>query len=114
MRKIARHSAAPSYRCHWPKMCLTVDANGDVVDCQRWDAPIANVRDQPLREIARCARVEELWGSVGERCNACASPARVEPSGLWGMKPQMLADSVRSLTRGPSAAPARAGSPYAR
>ncbi len=96
MRKLAR-GGPPQYRCHWPKLSVCVDANGDVVDCQRWDQPIANVRDTPLAEVVRSARVRELSGRAGESCNACASPARVEPSGIWGLKPAMLVSTIRGL-----------------
>ncbi|MBW2255025.1 MAG: radical SAM protein, partial [Deltaproteobacteria bacterium] len=97
MRKIARTGKKPSYRCHWPKIAVSVDANGDVVDCQRWDQPIANLRTTSLAEALCLPRSRELCGEVGESCNACVSPARVEPSGIWGLKPNMIAHSFQTL-----------------
>jgi len=97
MRKIARTGRPPSYRCHWPKLAMAIDANGDVVDCQRWDQPMANLRDAPLAEVWSSERARQLTGPCGERCNTCVSPARVEPSGIWGLQPAMLSDSIRSL-----------------
>ncbi len=97
MREIARTGASPSYRCHWPKLNLGIDANGGIVDCQRWEEPIANIRETSLAEIVKLARVRELQGPAGERCNTCASPARVEPSRFWGLKPAAVTGSIRSL-----------------
>lgn len=97
MKLIARKGAAPEYRCHWPKISVGIDANGDIVDCQRWDRPITNVRHAPLKDIIVHPRALELYGEGGEGCYACSSPARVEPSRLWGFHPGMLADVLGNL-----------------
>jgi len=97
MRQIARTGKKPSYRCHWPKIAVSVDANGDVVDCMRWDQPLANLRTTSLAEALSLPRAMELRGEVGKSCNACISPARVEPSGIWGLKPNMIAHSFQTL-----------------
>ncbi|MBW1877403.1 MAG: radical SAM protein [Deltaproteobacteria bacterium] len=109
MRKIARTGKKPSYRCHWPKIAVSVDANGDVVDCQRWDQPIANLRTTSLAEALCLPRSRELCGEVGESCNACVSPARVEPSGIWGLKPNMIAHSFQTLALRRPGRPKRKG-----
>ncbi|MEK7516652.1 MAG: radical SAM protein [Patescibacteria group bacterium] len=97
MKLIARSGRAPEYRCHWPKMCVAIDANGDIVDCQRWNRPIASVRTTPLRDIVQLPRMRELYGEAGESCSACASPARVEPSRMWGLHPGMVTGAISSL-----------------
>jgi len=97
MKLIAKSGAAPVYRCHWPKLCVDVQANGDIADCQQWDKPIANVRTTSLREIVQLPRMRALYGEVGESCSACASPARVESSRMWGLRPGMVASAVKSL-----------------
>ena len=74
----------PVYRCHWPKLMLPVEANGDVVDCMHWGTrPIANVRDEAFADILKSPRLRELAGEIGESCHKCVSIHRVEISEVW-------------------------------
>ncbi|MBX3247531.1 MAG: radical SAM protein [Myxococcales bacterium] len=71
----------PVYRCHWPKLMLPVEANGDVVDCQHWGTrPLGNVQDTPFAELLRHPRLRALAGPEGEACHRCVSIHRVEIS----------------------------------
>ncbi|NOY27581.1 MAG: radical SAM protein [Oligoflexia bacterium] len=97
MRQIVRRADQPRYRCHWPKIAVSLDANGDVVDCQRWDRPLGNLRDASLRDLLDSPRARALCGPQGEHCNTCISPARFEPSGVWGMKPALIAHAMRGF-----------------
>lgn len=90
MRTIARHGAPPTYRCHWPKICVGIESNGDIVDCQDWTRPVSSIRERPLAEIVQLPRMRALYGRDGESCNACTTPARVEPSRVWGLYPGAL------------------------
>ncbi|MGZ3421004.1 MAG: radical SAM protein [Polyangiales bacterium] len=74
----------PVYRCHWPKLMLPVEANGDVVDCMHWGVrPIGNVKSTPLAELLESPRLRELAGPAGEACHKCVSLHRVEISEVW-------------------------------
>ncbi|MBW2461854.1 MAG: radical SAM protein [Deltaproteobacteria bacterium] len=74
----------PVYRCHWPKLMLPIEANGDVVDCMHWGTrPVGNLRDTPLPEILKHPRLRELRGEVGEACHQCVSVHRIEISEVW-------------------------------
>lgn len=74
----------PVYRCHWPKLMLPVEANGDVVDCMHWGTrPIGNLRQTRLAEILKSPRLGELMGAAGEACHKCVSIHRVEISEVW-------------------------------
>jgi MoaA/NifB/PqqE/SkfB family radical SAM enzyme len=74
----------PSYRCHWPKFMLPVEANGDVVDCMHWGTrPIGNIEKTPFAELLKSPRVRELAGDAGEGCHKCVSIHRVEISEVW-------------------------------
>lgn len=74
----------PVYRCHWPKLMLPVEANGDVVDCMHWGVrPVGNVKDTPFAELLRSPRLRELAGPEGEACHKCVSLHRVEISEVW-------------------------------
>jgi MoaA/NifB/PqqE/SkfB family radical SAM enzyme len=71
----------PVYRCHWPKLMLPIEANGDVVDCMHWGtAPIANLKHSSFPEILRHPRLRQLAGKQGESCHKCVSIHRVEIS----------------------------------
>lgn len=71
----------PVYRCHWPKLMLPVEANGDVVDCMHWGTrPLGNVGRTPFAEILRSPRLRQLAGEAGESCHRCVSIHRVEIS----------------------------------
>lgn len=74
----------PVYRCHWPKLMLPIEANGDVVDCMHWGTrPIANVKNTPFSELLRSPRLAALAGPEGEGCHKCVSLHRVEISEVW-------------------------------
>lgn len=74
----------PSYRCHWPKLMLPIEANGDVVDCMHWGTrPIGNVRETPFEELLASPRLRALGGPEGEACHRCVSLHRIEVSEVW-------------------------------
>ncbi len=71
----------PVYRCHWPKLMLPVEANGDVVDCMHWGTrPIGNVKETQFSELLASPRLRALAGAEGEACHKCVSIHRVEIS----------------------------------
>ncbi|MBI2566142.1 MAG: radical SAM protein [Candidatus Schekmanbacteria bacterium] len=71
----------PVYRCHWPKLMLPVEANGDLVDCMHWGTrPLGNVKQTAFTELLQHPRLRELAGTTGESCHKCVSIHRVEIS----------------------------------
>lgn len=91
----------PVYRCHWPKLMLPIEANGDVVDCMHWGTrPIGNVRDTPFARLLEHPRLAALAGPEGEACHRCVSLHRVEVSEVWdgNLEPMW---SWRQLSRPP-------------
>lgn len=89
---MAQHGRLPPFRCHWPRLNATIDANGDVVDCMNWRAPLGNLRQRPLREILSSPRQQALAGAVGQACNLCNTPNRIDPSRLWDGHIDMIAN----------------------
>lgn len=74
----------PAYTCHWPKLMLPIEANGDVVDCMHWGTrPVGSVKSTPFRELLASPRLRELAGDAGEQCHKCVSLHRVEVSEVW-------------------------------
>ncbi|MCC6213800.1 MAG: radical SAM protein [Polyangiaceae bacterium] len=74
----------PVYRCHWPKLMLPIEANGDVVDCMHWGTrPLGSLKTSSLHEILASPRLRELAGPAGEACHKCVSIHRIEISKVW-------------------------------
>jgi MoaA/NifB/PqqE/SkfB family radical SAM enzyme len=78
----------PGYRCHFPKLAMSVDGRGYVEDCLNLERPIANIRETPLREIMNLPRFRELRRDA-EECSSCNSPTMVDLSHVWE-NPQLV------------------------
>jgi MoaA/NifB/PqqE/SkfB family radical SAM enzyme len=76
------------YRCHFPKLAMSVDGRGYVEDCLNLNRPIANIRDTPLKEIMNLHRFGELRQDA-EGCSSCNSPTMVDLSHVWE-NPQLV------------------------
>jgi MoaA/NifB/PqqE/SkfB family radical SAM enzyme len=76
------------YRCHFPKLAMSVDGRGYVEDCLNLDRPIANIREMPLKEIMQLARFGQLRQDA-EECSSCNSPTMVDLSHVWE-NPQLV------------------------
>jgi MoaA/NifB/PqqE/SkfB family radical SAM enzyme len=76
------------YRCHFPKLAMSVDGRGYVEDCLNLDRPIANIRDTPLKEIMKLGRFGQLRQDA-EECSSCNSPTMVDLSHVW-QNPQLV------------------------
>ena len=76
------------YRCHFPKLAMSVDGRGYVEDCLNLERPIANIREMPLREIMELHRFGELRRDA-EECSSCNSPTMVDLSHVWA-NPQLI------------------------
>lgn len=73
-----------TYRCHWPKFMLPIEANGDMVDCMYWgQRPIGNITRTPFAELLKSPRLALLAGKEGEACHRCVSIHRVDISEAW-------------------------------
>ena len=74
----------PIYTCHWPKVNLPIEANGDVVDCMNWGKrTIGNVKKVSFQEILKSPRLLELAGKEGEKCHKCISIHRLDISEIY-------------------------------
>ena len=73
---------ATGYRCHFPKLCMSVDGRGNIEDCLNLDRPLGNLRDSSLAEIMERERFRELR-TVCESCCSCNSPTMVDMSKVW-------------------------------
>jgi MoaA/NifB/PqqE/SkfB family radical SAM enzyme len=72
----------PGYKCHYPKLCMSVDGLGNVENCLNLDKPIANIREMPLKEIMALPQFKQLRKDA-EDCCSCNSPTMVDLSNVW-------------------------------
>lgn len=73
---------APGYRCHFPKLCMSVDGRGNLENCLDLSRPFGNLRDHRLADIMTGQRFRALRQSC-ERCSSCNSPTMVDMSHVW-------------------------------
>jgi len=81
----------PGYRCHFPKLAMSVDGRGYVENCLNLDRPIANIRDMSLKEIMELDSFKQLRRDA-EECSSCNSPTMVDLSHVWE-DPQLIFQS---------------------
>ncbi len=72
----------PGYRCHFPKLCMSIDGRGNIENCLNLDRPIANIREMPLKEIMELPQFKQLRKDA-EDCCSCNSPTMVDLSNVW-------------------------------
>jgi MoaA/NifB/PqqE/SkfB family radical SAM enzyme len=87
---------ARRYRCHFKKVCLRVEPNGDVLDCTRQAIPLANVRHTPLRALCGSPAFREFQRRA-EGCNRCRDAAVVEVSHMWEGRLETIWHAVSTL-----------------
>jgi MoaA/NifB/PqqE/SkfB family radical SAM enzyme len=87
---------APRYRCHFKKVCLRVEPNGDVLDCTRQATALANVRHTPLRVLCDSPPFREFQRRA-EACNRCRDAAVVEISHMWEGRVDTIWHAIRTL-----------------
>jgi MoaA/NifB/PqqE/SkfB family radical SAM enzyme len=85
------------YRCHFKKVCLRVEPNGDVLDCTQIGCPLATVRNSGLWELTGSPRFRDFLARA-ERCNRCRDAAVVEVSHIWEGRAEALWSAITSLS----------------
>lgn len=87
---------AGRYRCHFKKVCLRVEPNGDVLDCTQVGVALANVRRVPVRELVRRQQFCDFQRRA-EACNRCRDAAPIEISHMWEGRLEAIWNAVQSL-----------------
>lgn len=88
--------AGGRYRCHFKKVCLRVEPNGDVLDCTQVGVPLANALETSIPALVASPAFQEFQQRA-ERCHRCRDFAVVETSHLWEGRPEALWRALRSL-----------------
>jgi MoaA/NifB/PqqE/SkfB family radical SAM enzyme len=70
------------YRCHYKKVVLRVEDNGDVLDCTKTACPLINVRRTCLAAFLDSSLFRDFLRRA-ERCDTCHDAGVVETSHIW-------------------------------
>jgi MoaA/NifB/PqqE/SkfB family radical SAM enzyme len=87
---------AQRYHCHFKKVCLRLEPNGDVLDCTGDAVPMTNLTGDSLGDFTTSGPFREFLCRA-EQCNRCRDAAVVEVSHMWDGKVGALWNAVRSL-----------------
>lgn len=94
-----------SYKCHYKKLTLRVETNGDVLDCTEGPALpskveaggegiIGNVKEKCLEDIIASPQYERFLNNTGY-CSVCMDAGTLESSYLWELRPPSLLNGLR-------------------
>lgn len=84
------------FRCHFKKVCLRVEPNGDVLDCTEKGVAIGNLRRTHLRDLLASDAFADFQARA-ESCNRCRDAAVVELSHMWEGRAEAIWNAVRSI-----------------
>lgn len=89
---------ANPYRCHYKKVVLRVESNGDILDCACPPGILGNVRLRPLPDLIRSPEYAAFLKRA-EECRRCVDAGVVESSLLWELRPGALLNALRYAIR---------------
>jgi MoaA/NifB/PqqE/SkfB family radical SAM enzyme len=84
------------YRCHFKKVCLRVEPNGDILDCTMDAVPLANVSARTLESFITGSDFT-YFQARAETCQRCRDAAVVEVSHMWEGRPAAIWNALKSL-----------------
>jgi MoaA/NifB/PqqE/SkfB family radical SAM enzyme len=85
-----------NYRCHFKKVCLRVEPNGDVLDCTKRAVALANVRSTSIPTLLGSGDFAQFL-TRAEGCSRCRDVGVVEVSHMWEGRPEAIWNSLRTL-----------------
>jgi len=85
------------YRCHFKKVCLRVEPNGDILDCTLDAIPLANVATRTLESLFSGPDFPDFLARA-EICQRCRDAAVVEVSHMWEGRPAAIWNALKSLS----------------
>ncbi len=89
-------TAAWRYRCHYKKVVLRVEPQGDILDCTKDKAPLANVRATRLGDFLAGDGFRQFMARA-EACNRCRDVGVLEVSHVWDGKLPALWNALSGL-----------------
>lgn len=90
----------PSYSCHYKKVVLRVEANGEVRDCSEKDGYLGSIRKTSLAEFIDGPVYRDFLRRAESCASLCCSPGMVTVSRLLEGRPATLRDALQRGVRG--------------
>lgn len=87
---------AGAYRCHYKKVVLRVEPNGDVLDCTKTAFTLASTRDTSLGELTKGPIFADFVRRA-EGCNRCRDAGVIETSHMWEGRVGALWNALATL-----------------
>jgi MoaA/NifB/PqqE/SkfB family radical SAM enzyme len=87
---------AGAYRCHYKKVVLRVEPNGDVLDCTLTASPLGSVRTTRLSALVATAPYRDFVRRA-EACNRCRDAGVIETSHMWEGHPGALWNALETI-----------------
>ncbi len=87
---------AMAYRCHYKKVVVRVEPNGDILDCTTTAEPLANLRKTEVRDFLASTDFRRFLVRA-EACNRCRDTGVIEVSHMWEGRAGAWLNAVRGL-----------------
>lgn len=85
---------ANPYRCHYKKLVLRVEANGEMLDCACPPGTLGNIRRHPLPDLIRSPEYATFLKRA-ETCRRCLDAGVIESSLLWELRPRAILNALQ-------------------
>ncbi len=83
-----------SYSCHYKKVVLRIEANGEIRDCSAKDGYLGSIRETPIADFIDGPIYRDFLRRTENCGNLCRSPAMVSISRILEGRPAPLRDAV--------------------
>jgi MoaA/NifB/PqqE/SkfB family radical SAM enzyme len=86
------------YRCRSPRLCLRVEPDGSVSNCQDRARPVGNVYRQELSDIISSPAMKLLQKRAA-LCSSCRDSGVIESSLFWDFNLEVIANNLRLFVK---------------
>ncbi len=87
---------ACAYRCHYKKVAVRIEPNGDILDCTTTAEPLVSVRQTRLCDFFASDPFRDFIARA-EQCNRCRDTGVIEVSHMWEGRAGAWLNAVRGL-----------------
>ena len=78
------------YSCHYPRVVITINADGEVPNCLDRARPLGNLRQMQIEDIYKSAFYRQKYLPQIRDCYRCNNSDVIETSFLWELHPRIL------------------------
>lgn len=78
------------YSCHYPRVVLTINADGQVPNCLDRNSPLGHLRQMQIEDIYQSILYQQNYLSQIRHCYRCNNSDIIDTSFLWELHPRIL------------------------